>query len=121
MIRFVDLTGDYWSHADHANPICAFLNTTTDWFVPGADGGHTFSSFEEIHRADYNDTCRLDSLVPNGFFESGSPLTADEAEAAIDMLERMALMGVRRSRTRIFQRAEKWVRQAMGILRRRYT
>lgn len=121
MIRFVDLTGDYWTHPDESEPICAFLSTSDDRFVLNDDGSHTFSSFEDIHNAQFNDTVRLARLTPCGFFERKNPLTAEEAEVAIDILERIASYCVRRSRTRLLQRAEKWIVQAMNVLRRRYT
>ena len=66
MIRFVDLSEDYWTD-DEGKPICAFLSTTSDIFLTNGDLEQTFSSLKEIE--EHPDADRLVGLVPKGFFE----------------------------------------------------
>jgi hypothetical protein len=67
LIRFIDLTKDYWTHPSAESPCCAFLCTSTDKFVGNSDSGfHVFDSLEEIQ--EHPRAERLLPLVPDGFF-----------------------------------------------------
>lgn len=66
MIRFVDLSDDYWFDPEDGTPLCAFIDTITDTFVDN-DGRHIFDSLEEIKSHSLSQ--RLEALTPEGFFE----------------------------------------------------
>lgn len=68
MIRFIDLSQEYWTDPEcNGGPICAFLSTSSDQFLTNEDGFQVFSDIEEI--AEMPDGQRLLRLVPKGFFE----------------------------------------------------
>ncbi len=67
MIRFVDLTDDYWADPDEDTPICAFLSTSDNCFLRNTCGSHTFSDKEEIEEHPLAE--RLIGLLPDGFFD----------------------------------------------------
>jgi hypothetical protein len=67
MLRFIDLSQDYWNDpVFHGGPICAFLCTCSDMFIKSEDGCHTFSDKEEILECQQGE--RMLGLVPKGFF-----------------------------------------------------
>lgn len=68
MIRFIDLTEEYWTDPDVGFPVCAFLSTNTDCFLQTSEGHHTFHE-DEI--AEHPQSERLLALVPEGFFDEG--------------------------------------------------
>lgn len=75
MIRFVDLTGVYWSDPDNREPCCAFLDTVTDRFVHCANlDGHVFQS--EFDYPLGEDGERLRALAPKGFWGPREPTHA---------------------------------------------
>jgi hypothetical protein len=67
MLRFIDLSNDYWTDPECGGPVCAFLSTTDDKFLLSVDGGHTFSYEDEI--LEHIEGPRMLGLVPNGFFD----------------------------------------------------
>jgi hypothetical protein len=69
MLRFIDLTEEYWTHPDEAAPICAFLSTNDDKFLRTAEGCHTFDDEFDIDGHEQAD--RMHRLVPEGFFAGG--------------------------------------------------
>jgi hypothetical protein len=66
MIRFIDLTKDYWTYPDDGVPICAFLRTNDDRFIETINGEHTFGSQEEVN--EHPESHRLRGLMPDNFF-----------------------------------------------------
>jgi hypothetical protein len=66
MLRFINLSNDYWTDPECSNPICAFLSTHDDKFLLSAYGEHTFSCKDEILK--HTQGPRMLGLVPNGFF-----------------------------------------------------
>lgn len=76
MLRFVDLSGAYWTEPLCGTPLCAFLWTSDDTFVKHYDSKcQTFSSIEDI-RESINDPKlaeRMIGLLPPGFFEPPEP------------------------------------------------
>ena len=66
MIRFIDLTEEYWTHPEVSSPICAFLNTSDDRFLQTEDGQHTFDCLEEVK--EHPRAKRMLALLPNNFF-----------------------------------------------------
>ena len=42
MLRFIDLTEDYWTDPECGSPVCAFLCTTSDRFYENEYGGQVF-------------------------------------------------------------------------------
>jgi hypothetical protein len=80
MIRFVDLTDDYWTDPEEGKPVCAFLSTTSDCFLENACGSHTFDSMEEIE--EHPNADRFIGLMPEGFFDEEKPLTMEEYNEA---------------------------------------
>lgn len=121
MIRFVDLTGEYWTHPDHSSPICAFLSTSDDRFYLALDGGATFSSMEEITELGNHDFARrMAALVPDGFFEGKNALEVEQAETFIDYIEER--IGEQLDESYQFgQDARQFLTDACNLLRRRYT
>lgn len=69
MIRFVDLTGPYWTVPKDGQPCCAFLDTVHDTFIAAFDGGsEVFDSLAQVRAIpDIGERCA--GLVPEGFFE----------------------------------------------------
>ena len=67
MIRFVDLSEDYWTDPEIGHPVCAFLRTNNDKFLKTDMGDHTFSDMEDINS--HPEAERLLGLMPDGFFE----------------------------------------------------
>ena len=81
MIRFIDLTADYWTDDVDNDPCCAFLSTNTDTFFLNADGCHVFHDLDAFEGIP--DRERLLAMLPDGFFdedESGVPVPAHRAE-----------------------------------------
>ena len=72
MIRFIDLTEEYWTDPEFGRPICAFLDTITDRFVENDCGQMTFTDYDDIAYAKYDDKRRLAMLVPPGFFDKNT-------------------------------------------------
>jgi hypothetical protein len=68
MLRFIDLSNDYWTDPECGSPICAFLSTSDDKFLLSVDGEHTFNCKDEI--LDHPQSLRMLGLVPNGFFDA---------------------------------------------------
>lgn len=66
MLRFIDLSNDYWTDPEYGFPLCAFLSTSDDKFLQTVDGCHTFGDVREIFEHKYRD--RMLPLVPEGFF-----------------------------------------------------
>ena len=66
MLRFIDLSNDYWTDLECGFPICAFLSTRDDKFLLSVDGCHTFSCKDDI--LEHAQGPRMLGLVPNGFF-----------------------------------------------------
>lgn len=70
MIRFIDLTEEYWTDPACGSPICAFLSTNSESFIKCIyTGFQTFFSLEEIK--DQPQGKRMARLTPKGFFERG--------------------------------------------------
>lgn len=66
MIRFIDLTEAYWTYG--GAPCCAFLDTTTDEFIPSS-AGQVFDFPEEVNGIKDPDLrARCVALVPAGFW-----------------------------------------------------
>lgn len=105
MIRFIDLTADYWVDDDPDNDrMCAFLSTRTDTFVANASGGHVFSEWDDFDGVP--DRERLMGLVPDGFFDdSEKPIPSHRAETIFASGE--APPRVRDPRIILFGKAEK--------------
>jgi hypothetical protein len=68
MLRFIDLTEEYWTHPDEAAPICAFLSTNDDKFLHNGYGEQTFDDEAEIIEHEQGE--RMLGLVPEGFFDT---------------------------------------------------
>lgn len=67
MIRFIDLTEDYFANGPPFSPVCAFVNTVDDKFITGDTGGQVFSDLDDVkHIPKYAYRCLM--LVPEGFF-----------------------------------------------------
>lgn len=67
MIRFIDITNDYWTDlVPDGNPQAAFISTSDDTFLRNLDGGHIFNDLDEIAEHRLGD--RMLALVPRGFF-----------------------------------------------------
>ena len=67
MIRFIDLSEEYWTDPEeNGAPICAFLSTSDGRFLTAEDGQQTFSSFEDV--LDHPQAARLVHLLPFNFF-----------------------------------------------------
>ena len=70
MIRFIDLSDDYWTYwtdSDSGHPVCAFLSTRTNRFLWAGTDRQVFSSLDEIR--EHPSSERMMALVPEGFFE----------------------------------------------------
>lgn len=67
MIRFIDLTKEYWTDPDEGVPVCAFLRTNDDRFIKTIDGAHTFGQQEEVN--EHPESQRLRGLMPDNFFK----------------------------------------------------
>ncbi|MHC4296526.1 MAG: hypothetical protein ACYS7Y_04435 [Planctomycetota bacterium] len=121
MIRFIDLTGEYWTHPDCSSPICAFLSTSDDRFYMNQDGSCTFSSMEDITElGDHDFVKRMVALVPEGFFERENPLEGDQAETFIQYIDDR--IGDQLDESLQFgQDARRFLTDACNLLRRRYT
>lgn len=73
MLRFIDLSKEYWTDSDYGYPICAFLNTSDNRFVPNDGGEHTFSDMDDIESIKNSDVrLRAKRLLPEGFFQRGA-------------------------------------------------
>jgi hypothetical protein len=71
MIRFIDLSHEYWTDPACGWPVCAFLSTSDDIFIKAGDGCHVFGQPEEI---DEHPLAKgLWALVPKGFFDNPIP------------------------------------------------
>lgn len=68
MIRFVDLSDDYWTDPEYGHPICAFLCTSSDRFLETVDGEHTFNQADVDEYPDEGVRERMRSLTPDGFW-----------------------------------------------------
>jgi hypothetical protein len=75
MIRFLDLTKDYFALSEQAYQIgkaeypsiCAFIDTVTDTFLIGADAAMTFSDMQSVREMPgIGERCAR--LVPKDFF-----------------------------------------------------
>lgn len=67
MIRFIDLSQEYWTDPEIGHPICAFLCTSIDRFLAIPDTGeHTYSSLEDIELHPQHQ--RMIALLPPNFF-----------------------------------------------------
>ena len=70
MIRFIDLTEDYWTDPACGFPICAFLSTDNGKFIECIHTGEmTFSTMGEVLDQPLGE--RMSRLTPKGFFERG--------------------------------------------------
>ena len=67
MLRFIDLSNDYWTDPECGGPICAFLSTHHDHFL-SVGCCHTFSCKDDI--LDHPQGLRMLGLVPDGFFDA---------------------------------------------------
>ncbi len=67
MIRFIDLTEEYWIDPECGFPLCAFLCTSSDTFIKTLDDIHVFTDQDEID--EHSQAARLRSLMPNNFFK----------------------------------------------------
>jgi hypothetical protein len=85
VIRFVDLTDFYWvlTRAEDAEmrgtesscvkPVCAFVDTRTDKFLPDHEGQHVCSAADDVQEVE---SCnglvvgRCTGLVPEWFWKS---------------------------------------------------
>lgn len=80
MIRFIDLTKEYWTDPSVGFPMCSFLNTTTDRYLENEDGEHTFREVDVANYPDPRIRERLGALTPPGFWhqhlrtKDGTPL-----------------------------------------------
>lgn len=77
MLRFIDLSKEYWTDPMYGSPICAFLSTSDDRFLQSLNGTHTFSSLEEIR--EHPQASRMEGLMPMGFFDKEPDLDRFEA------------------------------------------
>lgn len=69
MIRFIDLTRDYFASGPPFQPVCAFISTSDDRFISN-DHSHLFSDLEDIdYIKDTETRSRCRGLIPPGFFE----------------------------------------------------
>lgn len=73
MIRFVDLSRDYWGFdgEERGAPCCAFLDTTSNRFVEHpADRDHVFTCPEDVAILDARSPLprRFSGLVPDDFW-----------------------------------------------------
>jgi hypothetical protein len=67
MLRFIDLSQDYWTDPEcNGGPICAFLSTNDDRFLETDCGAHTFIALDEILEHELRE--RMLCLIPMGFF-----------------------------------------------------
>jgi hypothetical protein len=76
MLRFIDLTKDYWTHPDFSSPMCAFLSTIDDKFLHNEVGEQTFLDEAEI--TEHEEGERMLALVPEGFFVVATHLPLQE-------------------------------------------
>lgn len=74
MIRFIDITRDYFALDDDDTlidmPLCSFINTVNDYFIQDDGGSHVFHDFDDIEsiaNMDHRQRCK--NLVPTGFFD----------------------------------------------------
>ena len=73
MIRFIDLSKEYWTDPEIGFSLCAFLSTTTDTFLETQDGTHTFCADDIEEYPDKDVQARMRALTPPGFWERTSP------------------------------------------------
>lgn len=71
MIRFIDLTKEYWS--DKGPPCCAFLNTIDDKFILARNHTHVFDYFDDVYY--HNLSKRLLPLLPKDFFDENTKVS----------------------------------------------
>ena len=69
MIRFIDLSEEYWTDPDFGSPCCAFLCTVSDTFLQ-TNGSQVFIEMVEVE--EHPQAERLKRLMPDGFFEENS-------------------------------------------------
>jgi len=81
MLRFIDLSHEYWTDYTCGSPICAFLDTSTDTFRQNGEGAQTFFSMEEIE--EHPDAERMKRLMPARFFDRHIPRNPEEVLAEI--------------------------------------
>ena len=72
MIRFIDLSKEYWTDPEFGFPLCAFLSTTTDTFLETMDGIHIFRKEDVEEYPDKRMRQRMIALTPKGFWEATS-------------------------------------------------
>ena len=78
MLRFIDVTDEYWTDPSCGHPICCFLSTSDDRFLTNESGGQTFSDAEEI--AEHVQGERMLGLMPPGFFSRNLEEEYDDKE-----------------------------------------
>jgi hypothetical protein len=71
MLRFVDISIDYWIDDVDAeeSPMAAFLDTITDTFLTNDMGSHTFITQSDVDN--HPQAARLTVLLPPNFFMEG--------------------------------------------------
>lgn len=87
MIRFVDLTRDYFcfgelSDPSSLSPTCAFANTITSKFIHDDGGEQIFFSQEDVADIEKPLNERCLSLIPEGFFDLQSDYWKEKANSA---------------------------------------
>ena len=70
MIRFIDLSKEYWTDPEYGFPLCAFLSTTTDTFLKTLDDIHVFRASDIEEYPDKDVQARMRALTPPGFWEN---------------------------------------------------
>lgn len=68
MIRFIDLSEDYWTDPEFGSPCCAFLDTVNDCFLSNDLNNHIFFDQTEVDQHSCAD--RFKALMPEGFFDA---------------------------------------------------
>jgi hypothetical protein len=76
MIRFIDLSHEYWTDYTCGSPVCAFLSTNDGKFITTLDGCHTFGCPDSVN--EHPQAERLWPLVPKGFFDNPIPREPSE-------------------------------------------
>jgi len=70
MLRFIDLSSDYWNEPTDGHALCAFLNTSDNRFITNDAGEHIFSDMDDIESiSDKDIRLRAKRLLPERFFD----------------------------------------------------